>query len=123
MITHLFNSSAVSGPETLAIPALKRLGEKVSIVFLSETRLGAKSDGPVQYARELGHEVHEVSVRGRWDRKAFGELRELPLRCEVGLPDLLEHRMVDPLPCRDAHAEGDPARDLIHDPLDSAEGV
>jgi glycosyltransferase involved in cell wall biosynthesis len=76
VITHVFNSSVVSGPETLAIPALRRLGEPVSIVFLTETRLGAKSDGPPAYARELGHEVHTVPVRGRWDRAAFAALRE-----------------------------------------------
>lgn len=76
MITHIFNSSVVSGPETLAIPALTRLGEKVSIVFLTETRLEEASKGPVKYAQDLGHEVYTVPVRGRWDREAFKNLRE-----------------------------------------------
>lgn len=77
MIVHIFNSSVVSGPETLAIPALKNLGEPVGIVFLIESRLEEASKGPVKYARDLGHEVYTVQVRGRWDRKAFRELREL----------------------------------------------
>jgi glycosyltransferase involved in cell wall biosynthesis len=76
-IVHLFNSSVVSGPETLVIPALKRLGEPVSIVFLEETRLDVGAKGPVAYARELGHDVHTVRVRSRWDRRAFGELRNV----------------------------------------------
>lgn len=77
MILHVFNSSVVSGPETLAIPALKHLGEKVAIVFLKETRLGAKCDAPVQYAADLGHETHSIDVRSRWDRQAFRDLRDL----------------------------------------------
>lgn len=77
MILHIFNSSVVSGPETLAIPALTHLGQKVAIVFLSEARLGDKCEAPIQYAKDLGHETHSVTVRGRWDRAAFGELREL----------------------------------------------
>jgi hypothetical protein len=48
------------------------------------------------------------------------ELRELALRCEVRVADLVEHRVVDALRCRHAHAERDPARDLAHDPLDAA---
>ena len=77
MIIHLFNSSIVSGPETLVLPALLKLGEPVHIVFLSETRLLSESKGPVQYAQSLGHTVHEVAVRGRFDRKAFHKLRAL----------------------------------------------
>ncbi|MBI3544070.1 MAG: glycosyltransferase [Deltaproteobacteria bacterium] len=77
MITHVFHSTVVSGPETLVIPALKNIGEPVTIVFLSETRVQGGATGPVEYARALGHEVHSVPVRGRWDRKAFKELREL----------------------------------------------
>jgi glycosyltransferase involved in cell wall biosynthesis len=76
MITHVFNSSVVSGPETLAIPALQNLGEPVSVVFLAETRNGDKWEGPFRFAREHGLEVHKVAVRGRYDSRAFAELRE-----------------------------------------------
>ncbi|MBC7690598.1 MAG: glycosyltransferase [Methylotenera sp.] len=78
MIVHLFNSSVVSGPETLVLPALREWGEKVCIVFLAESRLSEDAQrSPVEYARKLGHEVHSVPVRSRWDRKAFLELRQL----------------------------------------------
>jgi len=77
MITHIFNSSVVSGPETLVLPALKHLGAPVTIVFLTETRLKDASLRPIEYAKSLGHEVHTVPVRGRYDRLAFSKLRDL----------------------------------------------
>lgn len=81
MITHIFNSSIVSGPEILVIPALQRLreldGEAVSIVFLTESRRAAESEKPVNYARQYGHSVYSVPVRGRWDRQAFRDLRDV----------------------------------------------
>lgn len=77
MITHVFNSSIVSGPEMLVIPALAKLGEPVSLIFLSETRLASDSEKPIRYARSHGIEVHSVPVRGRWDKQAFLELRKV----------------------------------------------
>ena len=76
MITHIFHSTVVSGPETLALPALRKLGQPVSIVFLDEKRVPGGADAPVAYARSLGHDVHTVPVQGRWDRSAFGALAE-----------------------------------------------
>jgi len=75
MITHIFNSSVVSGPETLVLPALKKLEEPVSIIFLLESRRWDEAQKPIEYARELGHDVYKVVVGGRWDRAAFAELR------------------------------------------------
>ena len=77
MIVHVFNSSVVSGPETLVIPALKQLGGPVTIVFLTENRLGARCQAPIDYAKSFGHRVIEVPVRGRWDTHAFHELRRV----------------------------------------------
>ncbi len=77
MITHVFHSTVVSGPETLALPALARLGEPVTIVFLDETRVPGGASGPVAYARGLGLETHTVPVASRWDRQAFSALGEL----------------------------------------------
>lgn len=81
MITHIFNSSIVSGPEILVIPALQKLrerdGEAVSIIFLTENRRAEESEKPVNYARQYGHSVYSVPVRGRWDRVAFRDLREV----------------------------------------------
>jgi glycosyltransferase involved in cell wall biosynthesis len=76
VITHIFHSTVVSGPETLALPALRRLGEPVTVVFLDEQRVEGGASGPVAYARSLGHDVYTVPVEGRWDRKAFGALAE-----------------------------------------------
>jgi glycosyltransferase involved in cell wall biosynthesis len=77
MITHVFNSSIVSGPEMLVIPALLKLGSPVSLVFLTENRLMEASKGPVEYARKMGHTVYTVPVNGRYDKKAFAELRRV----------------------------------------------
>lgn len=81
MITHIFNSSVVSGPEVLVIPALQKLreldGEAVSIIFLTENRRAEECEKPVNYAKQYGHSVYSVPVRSRWDRNAFVELREL----------------------------------------------
>jgi glycosyltransferase involved in cell wall biosynthesis len=77
MIVHVFNSSIVSGPETLVIPSLSLLEEKVVVIFLSETRLGEKSDRPPAYSRSFGLETLEITVRSRWDRKAVAELGSL----------------------------------------------
>ncbi len=77
MIVHVFNSSIVSGPETLVLPALLHLGVPTCVIFLVEARLGAESRCPVEYARGLGHRVETVTVRSRWDPAAFAELREI----------------------------------------------
>ena len=77
MITHIFNSSIVSGPEMLVIPALQKLGEAVSIIFLTETRLPTESTRPIEYAMKFGYDVYSVPVNGRWDKTAFLELRNV----------------------------------------------
>lgn len=83
MIAHIFNSSIVSGPELLVLPALLKLGEPTCVVFLLETRVTAASRCPVEYARKLGHHVETVTVRSRWDRAAFLELRGILERLKV----------------------------------------
>jgi glycosyltransferase involved in cell wall biosynthesis len=77
VIVQVFNSSVVSGPEALVIPALPSLGEKAAVVFLSESRKGNFSKEPPAYAASFGLEVHEIRVRSRWDRQAIRELSEL----------------------------------------------
>jgi L-malate glycosyltransferase len=76
-IVHLFNSSIVSGPETLVLPALPGLGRRVIVIFLAEARREQESRGPIEYARSLGLETRAVTVRSRIDFKAIGELRKL----------------------------------------------
>ena len=75
MIIHVFNSSVVSGPETLVLPALRDLGMPVQIAFLTETRQGRDPEKPMAYARALGLECFEVKVRSRVDSRAIRELR------------------------------------------------
>ena len=69
------------------------------------------------------HQVHVVVARADGAELRLGELRELALRREVGVADLVEHRVVDALLRGHAHAERDPPRDLAHDDLDAAERV
>ncbi len=77
MLIHVFNSAVVSGPEVLAIPALKNLSEPVELVFLAETRLGDRHLGPVNYAKSFGYSTHVIEVRSRWDKQAFRDLNQL----------------------------------------------
>src|SRR3569833_2740080 len=77
MIVHVFNANEVSGPETLVIPALAKLGEKVVIIFLSEERAGDRARSAPNYARSFGIETHEIKVRSRIDARAIRELRAL----------------------------------------------
>ncbi len=76
MILHVFNSSVVSGPETLVLPNLAKLSVPVQVIFLAETRLSSGSEAPIQYAKRLGLETHEIEVESRLDLKAFRSLAE-----------------------------------------------
>lgn len=77
MILHVFNSSLVSGPETLVIPSLPKLPERAEVAFLSETRCGERSSQPPAYARSFGVTSHELRVRSRWDKRAIRDLAAL----------------------------------------------
>jgi glycosyltransferase involved in cell wall biosynthesis len=77
MLLQVFNSTVVSGPETLVIPSLPRLGEAVIVVFICERRKEAESKRCVDYAKKFGLETREVWVEGRYDRKAISELSAL----------------------------------------------
>ena len=61
------------------------------------------------------HQVDVVVARADRAELRLGQLRELALRREVRVADLVEHRVVDALLRRDTHAERDPPRDLAHD--------
>ncbi len=73
-VVHIFNSSRVSGPETLALPALGQLGVPVAVIFLSEERCGVAGRRAIVYAGQLGLQVHEVKVRRRGDLAAVRTL-------------------------------------------------
>ena len=83
----------------------------------------AEVDADPDAALLVLHQV-DVVVAGSYRAELrLGEPGELPLRGELRVADALQHRMVGALPGGDAHAEGDPPRDLRHQPLDAAEHV
>jgi glycosyltransferase involved in cell wall biosynthesis/peptidoglycan/xylan/chitin deacetylase (PgdA/CDA1 family) len=79
MIVHLFNSSSVSGPERLVLPALARVKENVVVVNLREERIKRLREiDPLQeYARSLKLDYCDVRVYGHWDYVAVRDLRIL----------------------------------------------
>src|SRR5882724_7047781 len=79
MIIHLFNSSSVSGPERLVLPALASVQTPCVIINLLEDRIGRlhESDPLHDYASALNLEYHAILVRSRWDRQAIRELHQL----------------------------------------------
>jgi len=77
MLVHIFNSSIVSGPETLVLPALPRLNRPLCVIFLCELRKAVESERTVSYAQSFGLTVHRVWVKSRYDRRAIHELAEL----------------------------------------------
>ncbi len=76
MIVHLFNSSSVSGPERLVLPALARHASRFTIFNLKESRISRleKSDPLADYSRALGLRYESIPVSGRWDRAALDAL-------------------------------------------------
>jgi glycosyltransferase involved in cell wall biosynthesis len=88
VIVHLFNSSSVSGPERLVLPALASARESFLILNLKEERIDRlrESDPLETYARSLNLRYVGVTVRGRWDREA---IRSLQRQLETLKPDLV----------------------------------
>ena len=79
MIIHLFNSSSVSGPERLVLPALASAGGDFLVVNLREERLDhiREADPLEDYARSLNLNYRDVLVCGRWDSLAVRHLTHL----------------------------------------------
>jgi hypothetical protein len=74
MIVHLFNSSLVSGPETLVIPSLPHLSsawQGTEVWNLEETRLAEAARLPLEYAKTFGLATRSFSVAKRFDRSAI----------------------------------------------------
>src|SRR5262249_36984189 len=69
------------------------------------------------------HHVDVMVARADGAELRLGQLRELPLRREVGVADPIEDRVVASLGRWYAHAERVPARDPAHPRLDAAERV
>ena len=79
MIVHVFNSSIVSGPERLVLPALADDRGHFMIVNLMEKRLEQLrgSDPLEDLSRSLGLRYAAIPVNSRWDRDAIRQLRGL----------------------------------------------
>ncbi len=77
MLVHVFNSTVVSGPETLVIPSLPSLGTPVIVVFLCERRREADCLRAVEYAKSFGIKTQEVWVQSRYDKNAIRELSQV----------------------------------------------
>jgi glycosyltransferase involved in cell wall biosynthesis len=88
VIVHLFNSSSVSGPERLVLPALAGFPHEFTIVNLREQRIDRLRDkDPLEdYSRSLNLHYASVRVKKRWDRRAMDELRDLLIQLR---PDLV----------------------------------
>src|SRR4051812_11787212 len=88
MIIHLFNSSSISGPERLVLPALASAREHFVIINLREERLKRlrESDPLEHYAKSLRLDYGDVRVCSLWDDVAIGDLRVLLDRLN---PDLI----------------------------------
>lgn len=76
MIVHVFNSSVVSGPERLVLPALAEKPSRFMIVNLLETRLARlRHNDPLgEFSRSLSLRYASVPVNGRWDAGAMRRL-------------------------------------------------
>jgi glycosyltransferase involved in cell wall biosynthesis len=79
MIIHVFNSSIVSGPERLVLPALAGDPGRFMIVNLREDRLERlrTTDPLKELSRSLGLRYAAVPVDRRWDGEAIRRLRDL----------------------------------------------
>lgn len=79
MIVHVFNTSVLSGPERLVLPALASRRDRFLIVNLREERIAAlRGADPLEaFSRSLGIPFAGVPVRRRWDQRAITELRNL----------------------------------------------
>src|SRR5262245_2384208 len=87
MIVHLFNSSSISGPERLVLPALATAREHFVIVNLREERLQhlRQNDPLEEYAKQFKLDYCDIRVCGHWDYVAIRDLRVLLDRLD---PDL-----------------------------------
>jgi len=87
MIVHLFNSSSVSGPERLVLPALASSGNHFVIINLLEDRIERlRASDPLElYARSLNLPYDAIHVRGRADFQAVHELQQLLLQLNPSL--------------------------------------
>jgi glycosyltransferase involved in cell wall biosynthesis len=75
-ILHVFNSSLISGPETLVMPALARSGWPVHILLLRESRVSDEKQKHVEeYLTQLKLSYTVISIHSRYDRQAIEKIK------------------------------------------------
>lgn len=78
MIFHIFNSSLISGPETLVMPALVKFPQPVQILLLREKRIASDKQTHVEdYLKKLGLRWQVIEVESRLDQQAVNRLAEV----------------------------------------------
>ena len=85
MIAEIFNSSLISGPETLVLPNLKLINTPFCIIWLKEERLDHEKNHKVLTYFKKFAEVYTISVRSRRDKYAAKELRKKLTELKVTL--------------------------------------
>lgn len=77
MIFHVFNTSLISGPETLVMPALATLKGQAQIVWLKESRIADEKQNHVKdYLEKLQLPYHTIPIKTRYDKQAIQELAD-----------------------------------------------
>lgn len=80
MIVHVFNSSLISGPETLVLPALSSLHktkQEVKIIWLKESRIAEnKQQHVADYFQKLRLPYVTVPIKKRFDKSAIQNLSQ-----------------------------------------------
>lgn len=76
-VLHLFNGTAVSGPEKATIPHLLKLGIDISVLVLEERRINPKYRNVIyKFAQSFGLKSHQIMVRSKFDFVAIYHLRK-----------------------------------------------
>ena len=77
MIVHIFNSSLVSGPETLVLPALSSMSAGIKVLLLRETRVAPAKIAKVEtYLSDLNLDWLSMDIRARHDRVLIQQLAD-----------------------------------------------
>lgn len=75
-ILHVFNSSLISGPETLVMPALARSGWPVHILLLRESRVSDEKQKHVEeYLNQLKLSYTVITIHSRYDKLAIESIK------------------------------------------------
>lgn len=83
MIAQIFNSSLISGPETLVLPNLHYLSRPYCVIWLKEERRSEAENKKVFDYFSSYAKVYTIPVRKRWDKKAAQELHQLLIQLNV----------------------------------------